>query len=576
MQTTDRATINQSLNRDDMVNLAPLGAVGIDRQNGFPVNPARRMDFHFPSQVVKPSRVMGVCCPPFAPRLVNGILTTLVSGLFLAGNALAVGNTLPVSLKSPCVLVGTVFADVSSRPLTVIRQRADLAQAADQMPLLVEGRATLAKAASFASLDTEWLGAAFHNKDIIAPMGDVKPGELLEQREPPISSQADQGWSEGSETRGIRLDQLCSPHERPAPARGDEIVRAIQECIEARDKSAHAITQLTTIEHRNMQLADNVTNNNALFRQLKKKGNVRPFDGGRTIIEEVMYVDSTTINVNSYSGAESLNITPNSPISSASFNICQYAGAVTLTGLEDLQNSGKWAFIDLMEGRIKVLEAQLMNRLDYDAYQDGSGNSSKNIVGLAAAVPDDPTTGSYGGIARGSAPGSTFWRSTKYSGVTDGGAAVSAANIVAYMTAAALRVVRGSNKPDLFIGDVNYYSFYVNALQSIQMVTSEGSASPGAGFASLKFFAGGIAADVVMGSGISNAVSSTQSSAGATANHMWALNTDYIYLRPHSRRNFVPIGGERQSVNQDAIVKLVGWAGNITSSGPQFSAVVIA
>jgi hypothetical protein len=38
----------------------------------------------------------------------------------------------------------------------------------------------------------------------------------------------------------------------------------------------------------------------------------------------------------------------------------------------------------------------------------------------------------------------------------------------------------------------------------------------------------------------------------------------------------VPIGGERQAVNQDAIVKLIGWAGNLTSSGPQFSGVLTA
>jgi hypothetical protein len=31
-----------------------------------------------------------------------------------------------------------------------------------------------------------------------------------------ISSQADQGWSEGSTTRSIQLDQLCSSHERAA------------------------------------------------------------------------------------------------------------------------------------------------------------------------------------------------------------------------------------------------------------------------------------------------------------------------------------------------------------------------
>ena len=53
-------------------------------------------------------------------------------------------------------------------------------------------------------------------------------------------------------------------------------------------------------------------------------------------------------------------------------------------------------------------------------------------------------------------------------------------------------------------------------------------------------------------------------------------NTKYLFFRPHADRNFVPIGGERQSVNQDAIVKLIGWAGNMTSSGPRFCGVLIA
>jgi hypothetical protein len=56
---------------------------------------------------------------------------------------------------------------------------------------------------------------------------------------------------------------------------------------------------------------------------------------------------------------------------------------------------------------------------------------------------------------------------------------------------------------------------------------------------------------------------------------MWGLNTKYISFRPHRDRNFVPIGGERQAVNQDAVTKLIGWAGNLTSRGPQFSGVLI-
>jgi hypothetical protein len=291
---------------------------------------------------------------------------------------------------------------------------------------------------------------------------------------------------------------------------------------------------------------------------------VRPFSGGNVILEEIMYNDPNTVNANSYSGYELLNITPDSPISAAQYSITQYADAVSMSGLEMLQNSGKEQIIDLLDGRMKVSEARLLNRIGSDIYLDGTGNGGKNITGLAAAVPDTPTTGTYGGIDRSVW---TFWRPVKYSGVTNGGAAVSAANIVQYMTALAVQLVRGRNKPDLWVADNNYYSFYVNALQAIQRVTSDGGGDAGAGFASLKFYGGGMQADVVLDGGIGSA---------ATANHMWALNTDYIFFRPHKDRNFVPIGGERQAINQDAIVKLYGWAGNVTTSGSEFQGVLIA
>jgi len=318
----------------------------------------------------------------------------------------------------------------------------------------------------------------------------------------------------------------------------------------------------TTIQSRSGELADNVTNNNPLLLKLKSKGNVRPFSGGNVILEEIMYNDTSTNNTNSYSGFETLNISPNSPISAAQFSIAQYASAVTISGLEMLQNSGKEQIIDLLEGRIKVAEAQLSNRINLDLYGDGTGNGGKNLTGLAAAVADSPSSGTYGGISRATW---SFWRNSAFSGVTNGGAAVSAANIQSYMTQLAIKLVRGTDKADLIVADNNYYNLYVNSLQAIQRVTDPEMA--GSGFASLKFYGGGTSADVVLGGGIGNQ---------EPANHMYFLNTDYIFFRPHKDRNFVPIGGERQSVNQDAIVKLIGWAGNLTTSGAQFQGVLTA
>ena len=317
----------------------------------------------------------------------------------------------------------------------------------------------------------------------------------------------------------------------------------------------------TTIQSRSGDLADNLTNNNALLKKLKARGNVRPFSGGNVILEEIMYNDTSTNNANSYSGYELINISPDSPISAAQFSITQYADAVTMSGLEMLQNSGKEAIIDLLDGRMQVSEARLLNRIAGDIYLDGTGNGGKNITGLAAAVADT-STNTYGGIDRSTW---NFWKNVVYSGVTNGGAAVSAANIQAYMTALAIQLVRGNDKADLIVADNNYYSFYVNSLQAIQRIASADEGA--AGFASLKFYGGGTSADVVLDGGIGS---------NATASHMWFLNTKYIFLRPHKDRNFVPIGGERQAINQDAIVKLIGWAGNLTCSGAQFQGVLKA
>ena len=309
-----------------------------------------------------------------------------------------------------------------------------------------------------------------------------------------------------------------------------------------------AITDIiaTTIQSRSGELADNLTQNNAILTRLNQKGNIKPFSGGNVILQELMYEDSSTNNANSYSGYEVLNIAPDSPISAAQFKIAQYADSVTMSGLEMLQNSSKEAIIDLLDGRMQVSEARLLNRISGDLYGDGTGNGGKNLDGLGAAVADVPTTGTYGGINRATW---TFWQNQITTGATG------PTTILAAMTTAAIKQIRGTDKADLIVAGNTLYGYYVGALQAIQRIAAEESGA--AGFASLKFYGGGTSADVVLGGGYG---------AQETATYMYMLNTNYIFLRPHKERNFVPIGGERQSINQDAIVKLYGWAGNLTTS----------
>ena len=297
-----------------------------------------------------------------------------------------------------------------------------------------------------------------------------------------------------------------------------------------------AITDIiaTTIQSRSGELADNLTQNNAILQRLNQKGNVRPFSGGNVILEEIFYDDTATNNANSYSGYEVLNIAPDSPISAAQYKIAQYADAVTMSGLEMLQNSSKEAIIDLLDGRMQVSEARLLNRISGDLFLDGTGNGGKNLDGLAAAVAASPSSGTYGGINRATW---TFWRNQITTGVTTG----STTNILAKMTEAAIKQIRGTDKADLIVAGNTMYQTYVQSLQAIQRIASEESGA--SGFASLKFYGGGTSADVVLGGGYGSQETDT---------YMYLLNTNYIFLRPHKERNFVPIGGERQAINQDA------------------------
>lgn len=324
----------------------------------------------------------------------------------------------------------------------------------------------------------------------------------------------------------------------------------------------------TTLRNRTGKLADNVTRNNALLDRLKNRGKAKPFSGGRTIVQELSYAQNGTYK--RYSGYEVLNISPSDVFSAAEFPIRQSAVAVSISGLEQLQNSGKEAIIDLLESRMQNAEDTMMNGMAADVYSDGTATGQ--ITGLQALVSTAPTSGTIGGIPRDTWQ---FWRNIAYSAVTDGGAAATSANIQRYMNAVALQLVRGNDGPDLIVAANGYYALYLESLQAIQRITDEKMA--GSGFTSLKYFGAGRSVDVVLDGGFQGYSSDTNpTTGGAPANTMYFLNTNYIFYRPHRDRNMVPLDPDRFSVNQDAMVKLIGWAGNMTVSNSRLQGVLTA
>lgn len=315
----------------------------------------------------------------------------------------------------------------------------------------------------------------------------------------------------------------------------------------------------TTLRNQSGQLADNYTKNNALLKRLKKKGNVKPVSGGRSIVQEITYAENGTFK--RYSGYEPINIAPSDVITAAEFGWAQAVVAVTISGQEMLMNSGEDQILDLLEERITNATGTLTNNIAGDCYSDGTADGGRQIGGLQLLVANNPTTGTVGGFDRSTAAGS-FWRNKKFSGTTDGGSAVSAANIGSYMNKLYLSLCRGADHPDLIVADNNFYNFYWSSLQAIQRITSsEGEAS--LGFNSLAYMGAEVVCDGMIGG-------------FAPSNSMYFLNTNYLKFRPHKDRNFVPIGDDRAPVNQDAMVKLIGFMGNMTMSNASLQGVLIA
>jgi len=300
----------------------------------------------------------------------------------------------------------------------------------------------------------------------------------------------------------------------------------------------------TTLRNRSKTLSDNVSNHNALLRRLRENGNQTSVTG-RDIVRELEYADNGTVQF--YSGYETLDVSPSDVLSAAVYEYRQLAGNVTISGLEQVKNSGTEALINLLEARINVLEKSLMNSLSVSLYSDGTGSSGKEVGGLQLIVAD-AGTGTVGGINSSTY---TFWQNQQ---TTATSSAFSVANVQSDMNTIYLSLVRGADSPDLVMAGTNAYTAFLGSLQAIQRITSDDMAN--SGFTSLQY----LNSDVVFDS-------------ACNTNRMYFLNTDYLRLEVAAARDFVP-GEAKMSVNQDAMVTPMFWSGNLTCSNRALQGVI--
>ena len=231
----------------------------------------------------------------------------------------------------------------------------------------------------------------------------------------------------------------------------------------------------TTLKNYRRQLADNITGQQALIYLLKERGYFEERDGGETIVEPLLLGENSTVS--SYSGWDILDISPQEGISACEVDWKQIAGSVTINGREEFQNSGsKTKIVSLLESKVKQLEITMRNAVNAQIFGDGTGNSGKDITGLALVIEDGAAWSTYGGIDSNV---DTIWRNVF---LAEAGA----------LDLASMRNVnnscrKGKSRIDLIITTQDAYEDYEALSLANNQITRTNNKLGDAGFENLEF-----------------------------------------------------------------------------------------
>lgn len=182
-------------------------------------------------------------------------------------------------------------------------------------------------------------------------------------------------------------------------------------------------------------LADNVSSQIALYAFLMNKGKVTE-DGGLSIREPLMYALNDTVA--SYSGYETIDVTPQDGIGYAEYPWRSVAGSVTISFEDEWKNNGTSAVLKLLQAKLDQLELSFTEKFSQMFFGDGTGNGGKDFLGLQALIA---ASGTVGGIDSGT---ETWWRS-----VVDTN--MNIASNINELNTLFNSVIRGTDRPDFEI-----------------------------------------------------------------------------------------------------------------------------
>lgn len=317
---------------------------------------------------------------------------------------------------------------------------------------------------------------------------------------------------------------------------------------------------IAAIADSSSDFTDVVAKSTAFLAILKEKGRITTYSG--PLIEETINYGRPG-NGTWYSGYEFLNIDPSQELAKAEYTPKQLAVHAVISGREMVENMGETRIINLFNLKINNAKAEAREMVYQGLHSDGTGFGGRQITGLKAMLPADPTVGTYAGINRANW---TWWRPGAYDisdGDIPGVTTVTPETIRQIYRTVIRKHTRGTQGPDLIVASEDHYAALEASIDPIQRITKQGGAVE-LGFSAITLNISGRLVEVVLEGGMGSEM---------PAGTSYVLDTDSLALRYHPSRNWTP-DDKKATVNQDAIVQPIYWMGEFTMNNALFNASI--
>lgn len=171
-------------------------------------------------------------------------------------------------------------------------------------------------------------------------------------------------------------------------------------------------------------------------------------DGGHEITNPLTL--GRNPNVTSYEYYDGLPIAPTNEFSTVTYGWSRVAGSVIISDQEEDENQGEAQIFKLVRAKFQVLEESIKEKFSSYLYGSGTGLDPN---GLTNVIPDDPTTGSLGGLSRAT---ETQWRPSAY----DFDGSIDSTNIEEAYDDVLLDLTLKNDKPDVILVGRNLWRTY--------------------------------------------------------------------------------------------------------------------